>query len=74
MAKNKPESEHEQEIRDAGASVPLTLQEFCIRLSAEDKRVALIGAFEHSERRSKRLKDTAEKYAERYQQFINRPA
>lgn len=54
-------------------SVPLTLQEFCIRLSVDDRRVELIGAFEFDERRAGRLKDTAEAYAARYQAFINKP-
>lgn len=54
-------------------SVPLTLQEFCIRLSVDDRRVELIGAFESDERRARRLKDTAEAYAARYQAFINKP-
>lgn len=57
----------------AAASVPLTLQEFCIRLSADDRRVELIGAFEATERLSGRLKDTAEAFSARYQAFIHKP-
>lgn len=55
-------------------SIELTLHEFCIRLSVEDRRVELISAFESDERRFGRLKDTAEKFAARYQAFINSPA
>lgn len=56
------------------ASEPLSLNEFCIRLSTTDKRVELIGGFEHSERVVGRMSDTAEAYAERYAAFINQPA
>lgn len=55
-------------------SEPLSLTEFCIRLSAKDKRVELIGGFEHSERVAGRMSDTAEAYAGRYTAFLNQPA
>ena len=55
-------------------SVPLSLNEFCTRLSTKDKRVELIGGFEHSERVAGRLSDTAENYAARYAKFLNQPA
>ncbi|MNH05848.1 hypothetical protein D3C79_651970 [compost metagenome] len=55
-------------------SEPLSLNEFCIRLSTMDKRDELIGGFEHSERVAGRMSDTAEKYAERYAAFLNQPA
>lgn len=55
-------------------SVPLSLNEFCIRLSTKDKRVEMIGGFEHSERVAGRLSDTAENYAARYAKFLNQPA
>lgn len=58
----------------APESLPLTLTEFCIRLSKTEKRVELIGAFEHSERVAGRGKDTQESYAERYKKFLNQPA
>ena len=69
MAKATPT----QAPEPVAASVPLTLQEFCIRLSVDDRRVELIGAFESVERRAGRLKDTAEAYSARYQAFINKP-
>ena len=66
-----------KETADAAPEItsePLTLNEFCIRLSIKDKRVELIGGFEHSERVAGRLKDTAENYAARYGEFLNQPA
>ncbi len=56
------------------AEFELTLQEFCTRLSVTDKRVELIGGFEHSERTSGRAKDTETAYRARFVAFINRPA
>jgi hypothetical protein len=52
----------------------LTLQEFCIRLSTTDRRVEMIGAFEHVERLAGRAKDTETAYAGRYSAFCNKPA
>lgn len=51
----------------------LTLEEFCTRLSAGDKRVELIGAFAHTEAVAGRTKDTETAYAARYADFINKP-
>lgn len=69
MAKNETVA-----VEPAKESEPLTLNEFCIRLSTKDKRVELIGGFEHTERVAGRLKDTAENYADRYTKFLNQPA
>lgn len=70
MAKN----ENVAQAAPAPKSEPLSLNEFCIRLSTTDKRVELIGGFEHSERVAGRVADTAENYAERYTKFLNQPA
>ena len=70
MAKNDPVAKATPEV----TSEPLSLTEFCIRLSVKDKRVELVGGFEHSERVAGRLKDTAENYAARYDKFLNQPA
>lgn len=70
MAKTEPVAQATPEK----TSEPLSLNEFCIRLSTKDKRVELIGGFEHSERVAGRLSDTAEAYAERYGKFLNQPA
>lgn len=67
VAKAAPETNQNQ-------SEPLSLTEFCIRLSTTDKRVELIGGFEHSERMAGRMSDTAENYAARYAKFLNQPA
>jgi len=67
-------SETVAQAAPAQKSEPLSLNEFCIRLSAKDKRVELIGGFEHSERVAGRMTDTAENYSERYTKFLNQPA
>lgn len=71
MAKN-PETV--AEATPVAAGVPLSLNEFCIRLSAKDKRVELIGGFEYVERVAGRLSDTAEQYEQRFTEFLNQPA
>lgn len=62
------------EQASAPVEQPLSLNEFCIRLSTKDKRVGLIGAFEHTERIAGRMSDTAQNFADRYAKFINQPA
>ena len=52
----------------------LTLQEFCMRISITDKRVELIGGFEHSERSAGNANDTETAYRSRFISFANRPA
>lgn len=59
---------------EAVASVPLTLDEYCGRKSETDRRVELIGAFHSAETRAGHTKDTAEKFAVRFEAFINKPA
>lgn len=61
-------------IDEAPADFPLTLDEFCTRLSLRDKRVEMIGGFYHVEKQSSRLKDTEAAFAERYAAFQNQPA
>lgn len=53
---------------------PLTLTEFCTRLSATDRRVELIGGFEHSERVAGRMSDLEVNFAKRFVAFANQPA
>lgn len=53
---------------------PLTLDEFCSRLSTTDKRVELIGAFHHGEKVAGRSKDAESAYAARFAEFVNQPA
>lgn len=53
---------------------PLTLDEFCSRLSATDKRVELIGGFHSVEKAAGRVKDLESAYVARFTDFINQPA
>lgn len=53
---------------------PLTLTEFCTRLSTSDRRVELIGGFEHAERTSGRVSDLEVNFAKRFAEFANQPA
>ncbi len=53
---------------------PLTLEEFCSRLSTTDKRVELIGAFAHDETRAGRIKGLASEYEARFRAFVTKPA
>ena len=56
------------------AEYPLSLEEFCTRLSAVDKRVELLGAFAHAETRAGRIKGLASDYETRFAAFVNKPA
>lgn len=55
------------------AEQELTLDEFCTRLSAADKRVELIGAFHFVETRAQRFKDAESSYRARFTAFANKP-
>lgn len=55
-------------------SFPLTLDEFCTRLSLKDKRVEMIGAFNAMERHAGHVKDTEVAYQTRYNDFLTQPA
>ena len=56
------------------AEYPLSLEEFCTRLSVTDKRVELIGAFAHEETRAGRTKGLASEYEARFRAFVTKPA
>lgn len=79
MASNKPSTEQATEAVPAESTAaapvtfPLSLQEFCVRLSQTDRRVELIGGFEHSERVAGRHRDTEANYAKRYDEFVTQP-
>lgn len=53
---------------------PLSLDEFCARLSQTDRRVEMIGAFNAAEKAAGRVKDTEQAFNARYVAFINQPA
>lgn len=52
---------------------PLTLQEFCTRLSSKDKRVEMIGAFHYSETFAGIVKDTEAAFSSRFAAFVTKP-
>lgn len=62
------------QIDDFSPAEELSLSEFCARLSSSDRRVELIGGFEHAERLAGRIKDTESAYAARYAAFLLQPA
>lgn len=53
---------------------PLTVDEFCSRLSVSDRRVELIGAFHATEKAAGRVKDLESAFRSRFEAFINSPA
>lgn len=59
---------------EAPSEFPLSLEEFCKRLSASDRRVELIGAFHHVEKSAGRDRDTESAYSARFVAFVNQPA
>lgn len=62
------------EAKDALASQDLTLVEFCMRLSATDRRVEMIAGFERSENAAGRVKDSEPAFAARFVAFTTQPA
>ncbi|HET7675838.1 MAG TPA: hypothetical protein VFL54_09980 [Gammaproteobacteria bacterium] len=77
MAKKRSEKESEPAAVETQAtpdnSFPLTLDEFCQRLSARDKRVELIGAFHAREVKARHIKDTEANFRQRYEDFVRAP-
>lgn len=57
----------------AAATHKVSLEHFATRLSANDKRVALIHGWVHTEKAAKRFRDTHANYAARFQAFENQP-
>jgi len=66
-----PAGEPAKETAAADSPVPakVSLKRFCTELSLTDRRVELIGGFEHSERVKGRVLDTSEAYQQRYEDF-----
>lgn len=75
MAKEYIEAVQEpvQPVKSADA-FPLSLDEYCMRLSASDRRVELIGGFAHSERKNGKLSDMEANFARRFVAFAGQPA
>ena len=60
-------------IQDSSEPAEVTLNEFCTALSANDKRVELIGGFNFVETQAGHLKDTEDNFRKRFTAFINKP-
>lgn len=60
--------------KDVAAEFPLSLEEYCARLSTTDRRAELIGGFHFSEKQSGRVKDTETNYKKRFAEFCKQPA
>jgi hypothetical protein len=50
------------------------LSEFCIRQSSTGANVAMLGSFDHEERKGNRLRDTYSAYLARFEAFKKQPA
>jgi hypothetical protein len=59
---------------DDTGEIPLSLDEYCTRLSASDRRVELISAFHSDEAAAGRLIDVESAFAGRFDEFTKRPA
>lgn len=59
---------------DEVARAPVSLDEFCVRLSNTDRRVEMIGGFAASERAAGRTMDAESAFATRYAAFVTKPA
>jgi len=73
-----PKQTDEPKVADAVAAAPgdfpLSLDEFCQRLSASDRRTELIGAFHHVEKAAGRAQDTEGNFRARFDAFVSQPA
>lgn len=54
-------------------TIPLSLHEFCSRLSVKVNKPELIAGFEHTERVAGNLSDTDEAFTSRFNDFANKP-
>ena len=54
-------------------AIPLTLHEYCSRLSVTTPKPELIGGFEFSERVAGRLSGTEAEFKSRFDVFVNKP-
>lgn len=62
------------EVIPVSNEIPITLDEFCQRLSETERRVALLGAFHFEMKRQKRQTGLSSDYHAAYATFINAPA
>lgn len=68
-----PEQQENQNTQETG-NAAITLDEFCLLLSGSDRRVEMIGAFNHDELQLGHVKDTESNYRSRFDAFAKRPA
>lgn len=62
-------------VTDTDTSAPkVTLENFCVALSARDNRPHMVGAFYTSQVVAKNLFDAPATYQARYDEFVNLPA
>lgn len=59
---------------DAIGDFPLSLDEFCQRLSKTDRRVEMIGAFYSVEKAAGRTKGLTREFTSRFEAFVKSPA
>lgn len=57
----------------APAPDQVTLDEFCVRFSQDDKRVEAIGGFYYTERAAGTVKDFESNFSSRFTAYINKP-
>lgn len=74
MAKQQGLSQQDPHAEKADDAFPLSLDEFCARLSQTERRTELIGGFHHQETAAGHLKDLESAYQGRFDQFINQEA
>lgn len=72
VAEEAPEQQANQNTQETENAI--TLDEFCLLLSGSDKRVEMIGAFNHDELQLGHVKDTESNYRSRFDAFTKRPA
>jgi hypothetical protein len=74
MAKDTAPTTKAESGPDAAPTAgPITVIEFCTRLSSTVRRPELIGAFCHVEQKAGRVKDTEAAFKGRFDEFINKP-
>lgn len=61
-------------VNSGDAAIPLTLHEFCSRLSSKITKPELIAGFEYAERVAGHASDTHDAFAERFDKFVKQPA
>lgn len=69
MAKNDTAPATPAEV----TNIPLSLHEFCSRLSVKVNKPELIAGFEHTERVAGNMSDTDEAFTARFNDFVTKP-